>query len=431
MVLGFSNLKNSANFPYSADVVIIGAGIVGAFTAWELVRRGLTVIILEKGTAGAEQSGLNWGWCRQLNRTEAELPLIAFSLRRWGELSEELSESVGFQRSGISFVGRDETEMASWEKWSRIAKNYDIKSHILTTKQLTETFSDAILDCSGGILSPDDGYAEPKWVVSSILRAAVKRGATLLENCSARTLENSGGVISGVWTEYGLIKTECVVLSGGIWSSLFCRKHGISLPSGNVCGTVFKTQPLAQKIRMPLCTPDFACRPNFDGSYTVSVPGRGRLIPGFQSIRYARHFFSTYTSSRKSLGLSFSFKNFLEGPESLSYWSKSSKSPFEKKRNLDVSVDKSIITDGLDAMRKIHPAFSNATISYAWSGIADNTPDSLPIICEVDRIPGLFISTGYSARGFGISPGAGRLMADLISGAKPIVDPKAFKLNRF
>ena len=85
----------------------------------------------------------------------------------------------------------------------------------------------------------------------------------------------------------------------------------------------------------------------------------------------------------------------------------------------------------LDALRLDCPAFEAARVEQAWAGMIDVTPDAIPVISPVDALPGFHVATGFSGHGFGIGPGAGRLMADLVTGATPVVDPHAFRWSRF
>ncbi|MBT8102888.1 MAG: FAD-binding oxidoreductase, partial [Gammaproteobacteria bacterium] len=84
--------------PAAADVVIIGGGIVGVSTAWFLAKRGVNVVLCEKGHIAGEQSGRNWGWVRVQGRDTREIPMMQESLRIWGELKNEIGEDVGFTR---------------------------------------------------------------------------------------------------------------------------------------------------------------------------------------------------------------------------------------------------------------------------------------------------------------------------------------------
>ena len=97
-------MQSTAELPESADIVVIGGGIIGACAAYFLARDGLKVALLEKGRIGAEQSSRNWGWCRQQNRDARELPLSTKSLDLWGEISAELGEDLGFRRCGLLYL---------------------------------------------------------------------------------------------------------------------------------------------------------------------------------------------------------------------------------------------------------------------------------------------------------------------------------------
>ncbi|NIF21799.1 NAD(P)/FAD-dependent oxidoreductase [Candidatus Pantoea multigeneris] len=423
-------VQDSAYFPDSADVVIIGAGIAGSAATWELTRKGLKVVLVEKGLVGCEQSSRNWGWCRQQNRDERELPLIIHALQRWGELGDETGEELGFRRSGLVYATGNESDIAAWEKWGQMAKQYGVRSDILNAEQAKAMTPGSTSRWLGGVSSPTDGHAEPRLASAGLVIAAQRHGAQVFQQCAVRGLDISAGAVSGVWTERGLIKTTRVICAAGAWTSMFCRRHGIDLPLGNVIGTAFRTYPIEQAIALPLYTPGFACRPQIDGSYTVSVSGRGRLEPGAQGIRYARQFMDTFRSRRKNLKFRPGIRPFLRGPEAFGRWEFDQLSPFERVRIMDPDADQAIVQEGLMAMRKEYPALANLRVAQSWGGMIDSTPDAIPVISAVPKLPGLILSAGYSAHGFGIGPGAGRLAADLATGDTPIVDPTPYRYSR-
>lgn len=423
-------VQDSLNFPESADVVVIGAGIAGAAATWELAKQGVKVVLVEKGLVGAEQSSRNWGWCRQQNRDERELPLIIHSLQRWSELNAETGEELGFRRSGLVYATRNEEDIAAWDKWGQMAKQYGVRSDILSAEQAKAMTPGSTTEWLGGVSSPTDGYAAPRLASPGLVIGAQRLGALVFQQCAVRGLDISGGVVSGIWTEHGLIKTRRVICAAGAWTSMFCRRHGIDLPIGNVIGTAFRTQPIEQVIAVPFYTSTFACCPQIDGSYTVSVSGRGRLEPGAQSIRYARQFYPTFKSRGKNLKFNLGIKPFLMGPEALGSWDFDRQSPFERVRILDPAADADMVQEGLAAMRKEYPALANIKLAQAWGGMIDSTPDAIPVISTVDKLPGLVLSAGYSAHGFGIGPGAGRLAADLATDATPVVDPTPYRYSR-
>ncbi|KGT97980.1 NAD(P)/FAD-dependent oxidoreductase, partial [Dickeya fangzhongdai] len=230
-------VQDSSQLPDQADVVVIGAGIAGTAAAYELAKKGVSVLLLEKGLVGGEQSSRNWGWCRQQNRDERELPLIIYALRRWEELQQETGEELGFRRSGLLYTSQDQTEIDAWDQWGKMAKGYGVRSDILNAEQAKAMTPGSTTVWLGGVSSPTDGHAEPALACAGLAIAAQRLGASVIQQCAVRGLDISGGRVSGVWTERGRVKTSTVICAGGVWSSLFCRRHGIELPLGNVIGT--------------------------------------------------------------------------------------------------------------------------------------------------------------------------------------------------
>jgi glycine/D-amino acid oxidase-like deaminating enzyme len=124
-------------------------------------------------------------------------------------------------------------------------------------------------------------------------------------------------------------------------------------------------------------------------------------------------------------------RRFVEEARLPSRWALDEASPFERIRILDPEPAADLLEAGLGNLRAAFPAFAAATTRQRWAGLIDATPDAIPVISAVESLPGFFIATGFSGHGFGIGPGAGRLMADLVTGASPIVDPAPFRFARF
>ena len=112
-------------------------------------------------------------------------------------------------------------------------------------------------------------------------------------------------------------------------------------------------------------------------------------------------------------------------------WSLDETTPFERVRTLDPEPHRPILDGAQKAIAGTFPAFRDVRIAERWGGMIDVTPDIVPVISGVDTMPGFFIATGFSGHGFGIGPGAGRLMADMVTGDAPVVDPATFRLGRF
>jgi glycine/D-amino acid oxidase-like deaminating enzyme len=112
-------------------------------------------------------------------------------------------------------------------------------------------------------------------------------------------------------------------------------------------------------------------------------------------------------------------------------WALDERSPFEEVRILDPKPVADILDEAAASLREYFPVFRGMTVAARWAGAIDATPDAVPVMSPVDAIPGLVLATGFSGHGFGISLGAGRLVADLVTGSAPCVDPKPFRLGRF
>jgi glycine/D-amino acid oxidase-like deaminating enzyme len=112
-------------------------------------------------------------------------------------------------------------------------------------------------------------------------------------------------------------------------------------------------------------------------------------------------------------------------------WALDEASPFEAVRVLDPDADPYVIERARASIAEAFPAFREVAVAQSWGGMIDVMPDAIPVISAVDRLPGFFIATGFSGHGFGIGPGAGRLVADMVAGGSTIVDPAPFRLSRF
>jgi glycine/D-amino acid oxidase-like deaminating enzyme len=112
-------------------------------------------------------------------------------------------------------------------------------------------------------------------------------------------------------------------------------------------------------------------------------------------------------------------------------WALDEVTPFEKVRVLDPSPSNAILDDAYAGLQKAFPLFRNAQVAERWAGVIDGTPDAVPVIDAIDGVPGLYMLSGLSGHGFGLGPGAGKLMAEIALGERPCVDPTPFRFVRF
>lgn len=423
-------VNGDADLPREVDVVVIGGGIIGCSTALELVESGLRVALCEKGGIGKEQSSRNWGWVRISRRDPREVPLMAEALRIWSGLDARLGRDTGYKRCGIIFTCADDQQYAQHESWNRNLEGYQLESCMLSAKEFGEKFPDAKLKLKGALYTAADGRAEPQKAASAIAEAARDRGAHVLTECAVRGIETSGGAVSGVVTERGQIACRSVVLAGGAWSSLFSGNLGINFPQLKVMNSVIRTKPLEGGPEEAIWHKDFAIRKRQDGGYTIASGHENVVDIVPQSFRHAAAFLPAFRKEWRSLNLRLGLR-FLDEARLSRRWAMDEPSPFEYNRVLDPVPSKRLSDKSMRAAIRSFPALATAQIAQRWAGYIDVTPDAVPVISAIDRIPGFFMASGFSGHGFGIGPAAGRLMADLVTGRTPLVDPANFRFNRF
>ena len=417
--------------PIRANAVVIGAGIIGVCTALELAERGLSVVVVEKGEVAAEQSSRNWGWCRQMGRDAREIPLVLESLKIWYGMNARVNAETGFRQCGIVYLSETDAQMAAKEKWWR----EDAVPHGLKTRMITEAEVASLLPGStrawkGAMYTPDDCRAEPFIAVPAMARALQTKGGQVFTNCAARGVETSAGKVSAVVTERGTIKTDTVVLAGGYWSRRFLHNIGISFPQLGVVNSVMRTAPIDAGITTTFSGHKFAVRKRLDGGYSVAHNhySVADIVP--DSFRLLRQFLPIFSLDWRSLKLRLG-ERFVQEVQLKRRWALDEVTPFESVRILDPKPVQWILDDVEAALRKDFPAFQNMQISESWGGVIDATPDAVPVIDALQKQPGLFLASGFSGHGFGIGPGAAKLMAQIVMGEKPCVDLTSFEFSRF
>jgi glycine/D-amino acid oxidase-like deaminating enzyme len=425
-----NKVETDSVLPSQADVVVIGGGVIGLTSALFLSKRGVKVALVEKGGIACEQSSRNWGWCRQSVRDPREFELIREALRLWRCMNEECQVDTGFRQAGILFAARSEADDVRYREWSSKALQADIQTRMVSGAELAALLpGDADLPPSA-LYCDSDGRAEPQWAGPAFASAARRLGATLSTQCAARGIETAGGSVRAVITERGTIRCSTVVVAGGAWSRRILKDLGVSLPQLKVRASVARTTAIENGPAPALWDGPTAFRKRADGGYTIA-DGSPIIVPlTADCFRYFPRFVPMLRMEWKSLRLRFDERFVSEWHESApTPWDRPS--PYEATRILDPQPDRKYLDALMVRLRERYPAFANARIARSWAGFIDATPDAVPVISEVERIAGLIVATGFSGHGFGISPGAGHLVADLACGVKPIVDPREFRLSRF
>jgi glycine/D-amino acid oxidase-like deaminating enzyme len=423
-------IESSPQLPTHADVVVIGGGIIGVFTAYYLARRGLSVAVVEKGRIAAEQSSRNWGWCRQLNRDARELPMATRALELWEQFAADTGEDTGFNRCGLLYLTDDENQIEQWARWHDFGKSAGVTTHVLSGRAAAERGRATGRAWKGGVYSPSDGTADPAKAAPAVAAAIMKLGGTVLQHCAARGIELEGGSVSGVVTEAGTIRTRTAVLAGGAWASSFCHQLGIRFPLATLRQSILRVTPVAQQLPPALATPSVSVTRRSDGSYTLAISGRGRVDPTPQFLRFAPKFVPMFAKRWRNVSPG-GLQGLRSGHETLKKWRLDRPTPMERMRVLDPKPDAATIRKTHDRATRLLPALRDAKAVSAWAGYVDCTYDGVPAIGQVPEVPGFVLAAGFSGHGFGIGPGAGHLVADLITGARPFLDPAPLSPARF
>ncbi|MCC0013714.1 MAG: FAD-binding oxidoreductase [Rhodobiaceae bacterium] len=423
------SVSSAGEIPARVDVVVIGGGIVGTSTALSLAEKGVTVALCEKGLIGAEQSGRNWGWVRQMGRDPIEIPLSMLSMERWREMNERTGEETGFRQTGIAYLCRTDREEAEYEAWLNGARDYGLDSKLLRKEELRQHLPGMANGFTAALHTSTDGRAEPLKASPAIANAAIRAGAHVLTGCAVRTIERSAGRVSGVVTEKGSIACTSVVLAGGAWSRLFAGNMGIDFPQLKVLSTAARSTPVTGVPDMPVGADNFAFRRRLDGGFTLTRRNVSIAPVTPDSFRLFADFLPNLVKSWRELKIRVG-NRFIQEWQTPRSWTPDEITPFEQVRILDPMPIERYNRQGLSHLAHAFPAFKDARIVQTWAGLIDVTPDAVPVISAINSIPGFYLASGFSGHGFGIGPGAGQLMAEIVTGAKTSVDPTPFRFDR-
>lgn len=416
--------------PSAVDVAIVGGGIIGCSAAYYLARRGVAVAVFEKGRIAGEQSGRNWGWIRQQGRSPVELPLMIQSLRLWRGLPAELGEDPGFRQGGTLYLAEDAAALAELGEWLPVAREHGLDTRLIERRELDAVLEGGAARWAGALHTASDGRAEPNRAVTAIARGARRAGARIVSRCAVRGIERAAGRVAGIVTEHGGVAAQSVVCAAGAWSGLFCGAQGIRVPQLRVLGTVARTAPAPRLLDGQAWSPAVAIRRREDGGYTVAHGGASLHPLTPSTLRYFRLFLPAFLQGRESIRLALG-REFFRALAAPARWRLDAPTPFERERVLDPAPETKVLGWMREELRRWHPAIADAPFVESWGGMIDASPDVLPVISAVPEFEGFCVATGFSGHGFGIGPGAGQLVADVVTGDADSRSLRAFRLGRF
>jgi glycine/D-amino acid oxidase-like deaminating enzyme len=416
--------------PRDADVVVVGAGIIGCASAYYLARRGVRVVVVERGAVPGEQSRKNWGFVRQQGRDPSEMPLVMEANRMWRGLERELGADLEWVAGGNLALAADEARMARFEAWLPVAREFGLETRLLRARDLTAVVPGLAGAWAGGMHTPGDGHADPEKATDAFARAARAHGATLHVGCAVQSVTTRAGAISGVITERGEVRAPWVVCAAGAWSSRLVRTLGVRLPQRWVRGTVARTTPAPAVSACAVWGPGVAFRQRRDGAFTIAAGGALDHDVTLDSLRQLRFFLPNFWKN-KALFRFHVGRPLLASLAAALPGSAARRQPLVWDRDLEPRPNAVKVQRSLAELQRVLPALPPLGIARSWAGYIDAAPDLVPVLGEVAQRKGLLLATGFSGHGFAMGPIAGRLVSEMILDGKPSLDLTAFRFSRF
>lgn len=366
----------------SADVVIIGGGIVGAACAYYLSTAGLRVQLLERRFVGAGTSracdGLVLLWDKL---SPAELALGQASARLWAELAETLDTSFEYARRGTLWLAEDEAGIAAGRAKAEAMQAANVRAEVLDSAGLHALEPNLAPDLPGGVFFPDDAKLDARRATLALLAAAQRRGVVVQPNAEVRALaRDSAGRVTGVITEAGQISAGAVVCAAGVWSSSITELLGIGLP----------IRPRKGHILVTARVPGVIHHPMLEGAYSATVASAGG------DLQVAMVADST-AAGTLLLGSSRQFVGY------------------------DLDASPAVMRAVAARAVRFLPCLAGVSVVRCYTGLRPWSPDHLPLIGPVPAAPGFYLATGHEGAGIGLAPVTGQLIADMITG-KPLPD---------
>jgi sarcosine oxidase subunit beta len=369
--------------PKSADIVIIGGGVMGASAAYHLAKRGVkNILLLEKESHfGTGATGRCAGGVRYQFSTEVNVKLSMASLPMIERFKEELGQDVSYRKCGYLLVATNEKDEQEF-KWNVALQNrLGVQTELLSGDEVRKRlplmrFDDAI----AGTFNQKDGTVDPNSVVMGYVNAAQKMGVIALTGAEVTGVTVGGGEVREVQTNLGTVETRMVLNAAGPWSSLIGAMAGIQIPVTPLRRQMFTTNPLKE------VPEDFPFVIDFAKSLYYHREGEGLLI-----------------------GMS----NQNEKP------------------GFDQNVDEDFELVNLETAIERMPLIERASRASHWAGLYEVTPDAHPIYGATE-VKGFLLCTGFSGHGFMHGPISGKLMSEyILDGKFSSVDVSMLDLKRF
>jgi sarcosine oxidase subunit beta len=366
----------------SADVVIVGGGVIGASIAYHLsLRRAGRIIVLERDRLGTGSTGKNAGGIRLQFSTEVNVRLSQRSLPRLEAFKDEIGIDPQFHQVGYLFLITEEREVAPFEHSLALWKRLGVPARRLSGAEAQGIFPEVrVDDVRFATFCPKDGYADPHSILQGYVARARERGVEFREGAPARAIDVAGGRVTTVRAGDERIVCGTVVNAAGAWGAQVGAMVGLTLPIAPLRRHIFVTGP---------------------------VPGLDREFP--LTIEFASGLYFHRESGGVLLGMA---------------------DPADPPR-FDDSVNWDFLPTVVEHALSRLPVLEQAAVKTGWAGYYEDTPDRHPILGTIDEVSGFVCAAGFSGHGLMHAPAAGEIVAQVICGETPSVDVTALRFDRF
>lgn len=372
----------SAELPRRADIVIIGAGAIGASIAYQLGRRGARdVVVLERDAIGAGSTSKAAGGIRVQFATRVEIELSLRGIAFFKRFEDEMGVPCDFHQEGYLFVVTDEATLARFRGNVVLQRSMGADVQVIApddARALVPALN--VDDALAAVWGPMDGHASPNDVVQAYAAQARARGVRIVEGTPVTGIVVERGRVAGVLTPAGTVATRLVVNAAGPWAPLVGRMAGLDLPVDPRRRHIFVTDAF-DGIRHPLPL----VTDTGSGFYCRSEQGAILMSPG-------------------DIGEVTEYEARVD-------WSV-----------LELAVEK--------AVQRI-PALEGAQVRHAWAGLRPLTPDGRAILDWAPGVEGLYLAVGFCGHGFQHSPGVGETVAEVLLDGRSTLDIHDLRLGRF
>ena len=371
------------DFPKTADIVVIGGGVMGASAAYHLAKRGIeNIVLLEKEDFyGTGATGRCAGGVRYQFSTEINIRLSLESLPMIECFREEIGQDVNYRQCGYLLIATEEKDANTFRHNVELQNRLGVQTELLNGDEVRARlplmrFEDAL----AGTFNQKDGIVDPNSVVAGYIGAAQKLGVKAITRAEVTGIRVGGGQVEAVETAQGAIQTRLALNAAGPWAGLIGQMAGVQIPIVPLRRQMFTTNPLKE------------------------IPEDFPFVIDFKQSLYFH---------REGDGLLIGMSNQNETP------------------GFDQTVDEEFELVNFEAAITRMPLLERASRASHWAGLYEVTPDAHPIFGG-SPVKGFHICAGFSGHGFMHGPIAGKLMAEyILDGGFSTVDVSMLDLARF